>query len=318
MRRDLQPPRFLLLGVGLLASACGGASATSDGGGTPPSDGGDPVDAAPPAQGLTFSLAPVTLMPGEEKLFCQYVPSDGKEHWINRFVTDLSPGSHHLVVFRVTDTTNMVKAYGPVDCINQQIPTDVAVTGMLPGGQQLHTDAPLPDGIAMKLGANEGLFFQEHYINATSAPITSHVSWFAGTVDAATVQQTAGMIFYSNYGLNVPPGMSQASMTCKAPGDLHLVTATGHMHQRGTAFDATVAGQNIYHTSNWDEPNGSLFPAPGYAVKMGDPISWTCSYDNTTTNTYTYGNSAINNEMCIFASIFYPSPNSATAFQCIQ
>jgi hypothetical protein len=88
------------------------------------------------------------------------------------------------------------------------------------------------------------------------------------------------------------------------------------MHMHGLTFDATVAQKNIYHTNNWDEPNGSLFPAPGYSVKFGDPISWTCAYDNTTTSTLTFGNSASKNEMCILAGIFYPADSGQTLFYC--
>ncbi|HZS37178.1 MAG TPA: hypothetical protein VFF06_10135, partial [Polyangia bacterium] len=135
-------------------------------------------------------------------------------------------------------------------------------------------------------------------------------------VDKSKVQTIAGMIFYSNYNLNIPPGMSTAAMTCHAPQDLKLLTATGHMHMHGLTFDATVGGTNIYHTNNWDEPNGSVFPAPGMDVPMGTPIAWSCAYDNTTGGTLMFGNSASKNEMCILAAIYYPAPNGDTLFFC--
>src|SRR5207248_4437459 len=102
-----------------------------------------------------------------------------------------------------------------------------------PGSQQPHSDVTLPAGTAMRLEAYHGLYFQEHFINATQAPMTTRVSYRLGTVDAARVRDAAGMIFYSNFDLFVPPGRSTATETCRAPRDLSLMLATGHMHKRG-------------------------------------------------------------------------------------
>ena len=280
-----------------------------------------PSDLAAPATGdmagtsaFTYSLAPFSLGPGEEKINCYYVPPSGVDRYLNRIVVDMNAGSHHLVVFRVKDDKGL-PATGPTPCTQLDLPS--GLDGMLPGSQQLHSEIPLPDGVALLLAKDEGLYFQSHYINATVKDIiTTSVTYNFTTVDAALVKQKAGMIFYSNYGLNVPPGMSIATRSCSAPQDMNLITATGHMHKHGLTFDATVAGASIYHTDHWDEPNGALFPAPGQAVKKGDPIQWACAYNNDTNATLVFGNSAVTNEMCIFAGIYYPAQDSQTLFSC--
>ncbi len=264
---------------------------------------------------LTYTLKPFTLQPGEEKIECYYVPPDGKDKYFNQITVDMAAGSHHLVVFRVLDQMGM-PAYGPQDCINGEMPAFATLDGMLPGSQQPHTEYQFPDGVGMKITKDEGVWFQSHYINATTAAITTAVSWKISLVDQSTVPQLAGLIFYSDYQLMVTPGMSTAGMTCKAPFDMNLLTATGHMHKRGIDFLATGAGQTLFHTTDWSEPNGAIFPLPGVALKKGDPIQFTCTYNNTSNNTYTFGNSAENNEMCIFPAIYYPSSDGGTLFFC--
>jgi hypothetical protein len=264
----------------------------------------------------TYSLTPFTIQPGDEQINCYYIPATGDEHYISKFVVDMNPGSHHLVVFRIDERqlNGALPPAGPTPCTQVEIPN--GLDGMLPGSQQLHSELDLPDGVGMKIEKYHGLYFQSHYINATQAAITTQVTYSLSFVDASSVQQTAGMIFYSNYNLNIPVGMSTATETCHAPQDLNILTATGHMHMHGLTFDASVGGQSIYHTSNWDEPNGSIFPAPGMAVATGTPISWSCAYNNTTDGPLVFGNSASKNEMCILAAIYYPAPNDDTLFLC--
>ena len=231
------------------------------------------------------------------------------ERYVNRFLVEMSPGSHHLVVYRMTD--NGSPARGPEECA-MGIPN-----GMLPGAQEIHTDLGLPSGIAMKLGAKEALYFQMHYINATGkTTITAKVNYQMKTIAKESVQQLAGEMFYGIWSLNIPTGPSVSSETCKAPKDMNLILATGHMHMHATAFDSTVAGSTLYHTNNWDQPLWSAFNKPGLTVKQGDPIAWQCTYDNQTGAPLHFGDSAIKNEMCILVGLYYPSANSETLFFC--
>jgi hypothetical protein len=262
----------------------------------------------------SYSLTPFTLQPGQEQINCYYIPADGVEKYFNHIVVDMNPGSHHLIVMRINESSPgfQAPAAGPAPC--QDIPS--GFDAMLPGSQTQHYDYQTPTGVAMRLGANHGLYFQSHYINATQAALTTAVTWRIDTVDKSAVQQVAGIVFYSNWGVTVPPGMSQAKMTCPAPVNMNLITGLGHMHKRGIAFDTTLKGTNILHTDTWDDPAPAIYAAPGLPVAKGDPIVWTCTYNNMDATTYTFGNSAATNEMCIFAAGYYPSidGNGATVF----
>ena len=323
MRRGQVVRSLLAMGVSfglaLGLAACGASvpNGSNNGGeNSTPDMATAPADMAKAQFDYAITLKSFDLQPGEEKIFCQYVPADGTERFVSRFVTDMSPGSHHLVVFRVDETQGRPATTDLVSCSQLEIPT--GFDGMLPGSQERHTDFTLPQGVAFKLSPTHGLYFQMHYINATAQAISAHVTWSLGTVDKTHFQQEAGMLFYSNFGLNIPPGMSVATRSCKAPADLYMATATGHMHKHGLTFDATVAGKSVFHTDNWDEPKASIFPVPGEAVKMGDPISWACAYNNDTAAALHFGNSALTDEMCIFAALYYPATVNGTEFNCAK
>jgi len=270
--------------------------------------------AEPPAlDDVVVALDPFTIAPGTDQVFCQYLPADGAEHWLSGFTTDMTPGSHHLLVFRVDESKGMVPAAGRHTCDQLELPP--GVDGMLPGSQQPHTDVALPAGIAMRLGPQHGLFFQFHYVNGSDAPLEATITWRATATDPAAVTDTAGMMFYSNFDLQVPPGRSVATQHCTLPYARTLLGATGHMHRRGVAFDAATDDAVLYHASSWTEPPLTAFDPP-LELPKGARVTWSCTYENPDATTYVFGPSATDNEMCIFAAIYYPAPDSATDFGC--
>jgi hypothetical protein len=271
-------------------------------------------DQGPPQGGpLSVDLTSVTLQPADDQVYCQYIAPDGKERWLDRFTVDLGTGSHHLVVFRRGDDKHQ-GSYGPMACDQLDLPD--GIDGMLPGSQQPHSQFQLPDGVAMPLGANEGLFFQFHFINATQAPLHTQVHWEAHTVDKSLVKQQAAMLFYSQWDVKVPPGHSVQADYCNAPRDFSLLLATGHMHKHGLSFDAAAGAQQIFHSDSWSEPGAADFGA-GLQVTAGTPIQWRCEYENDTGAELDFGPSASANEMCILAGIFYPS-DGQTDFGCMK
>src|SRR5437773_1139221 len=85
------------------------------------------------------------------------------------------------------------------------------VAGLLPGAQVQRGSFQLPAGVAMHLSGHHGLLFQSHYINATQKPLTTAVKWVITTIPQEKVEQQAGMIFYSNYGLNIPANQKSSA-----------------------------------------------------------------------------------------------------------
>jgi hypothetical protein len=276
-----------------------------------------PPPPPPPEHDLELKLSEFTLDGHAEIINCQYFPATGQKRWVKKFTVDMSPGSHHLVVFRVNETPGAATPDTNLhECSQLEVPT--GLTGMLPGAQTPHAEMALPDGVAMLLDANEGVYLQSHYINAGATPITAKVSWAIDTMPEAEVVNKAGIMFYGNYSLNIPAHSTiDQSQTCKIPFDMKLIGATGHMHKHATKFVATIDNNMIYETESWDGPPQKQF-TPAMDLTANQALTWTCSYFNDTDNPLFFGNSASTNEMCIFVGIYYPTADSETLFNCLQ
>jgi hypothetical protein len=280
------PPLCVLL----FAVGCGGAAP-------------HPIGAS---AGVRYEMTPFTVPAASEVFMCQYFPPSGKDVWVSNLHSSMTAGSHHLVVFRIDPMLGEPPS-GQYPC--DQLDMPAGVDSILFATQELETDRGMPDGVGMHLAGSAGVYFQSHYLNSTSANIHANVEFDFMPIDRAAVQKIAGEFFLSNQSLAIPPGMQTATRSCRAPFDMHLLYAQGHMHRHALSLDGEVAGQPVYHTDTWDSPVMARFPAPGLAVATGDTVRWTCTYDNQTAGTIVYGNSAATNEMCIFAGLYYPAPD---------
>jgi hypothetical protein len=124
----------------------------------------------------------------------------------------------------------------------------------------------------------------------------------------------------SRVGLTVPPGAGQmVSTSCSIPsayGQIGLLGAASHMHSRGVHFVAqTSTGVALLDDTTWNEPPYHTYDPP-VMLNPGDAISWTCTYDNNTGMTLVFGDSAIRNEMCIFAGLYYSTHADDTQIAC--
>ena len=88
---------------------------------------------------------------------------------------------------------------------------------------------------------------------------------------------------------------------------------TGHQHKLGTGVKVTSAPSKdgadtmVYDPPNfsWSEPP-TVYKDPPLELPPGGGFRWTCTWQNTTTNQVTFGESA-NDEMCVFWTYYYPS-----------
>jgi hypothetical protein len=169
-----------------------------------------------------------------------------------------------------------------------------------------------PAGMAAKLKGTLGLRIQVHYINAGSTPLPANVVIKLTKIDPSTVQKWVAELYFNRTVLSVPPGSGQTVTTaCTVPADygpIGLIGGGSHMHRRGVHFVAnTSTGVKLIDTTQWDAPPPVTYDPP-VTLNPGDSITWTCTYDNTTGSTLTFGDSAIKNEMCIYVGRYYSSP----------
>ncbi|HZS35650.1 MAG TPA: hypothetical protein VFF06_02425 [Polyangia bacterium] len=265
-------------------------------------DGGGGGDLGQIQQGdtVTLTLDPFTVQAGGEVFKYQdFVnPFGGVDTEVSAWESHMSTGSHHLLVFYQTVTSNQPLVDG-----------NGLMFGPTPyGAQQPDLTITYPDGVAALVPGNQGIRIQAHYLNASPNTINPTVKVVFHIAKAGTVTQHAGVFFMLNPDVTTAP-MSTRTVTksCPIPFAANLIYATGHMHQHATDFTATTNGTMFYQTSDWSQaPTRTL--SPPLQVTAGQMLTWSCTFDNQTSSTLIFGESAQTNEMCILSGQYYPVP----------
>jgi hypothetical protein len=324
--------RTLSIGSLVLAlSACGSSadSVSANGSETPgattPSGTGDisaaanPLPTIPGSTRYTFTLTSFQVAPSAEVYKCQDFPNPfgGSDVAILQSQSVMSKGSHHMFAYKLA----------PTDASPANLGADGAAGPLVDcpaGGLEFHpffhtSQTPVqvntyPAGVGRALNGTDNVRLQVHYINTTTETITAAMTVTIDTVAPSAVKFLAAELFVNAVGVNVPPGASTQTWSTTLPQDINLVGAGGHMHSRGTHFEAGAAPSltatnwtHLYSTDTWDEPQAVGFDPP-LQLAAGDVIKYSCSYSNSTANTLTFGESAAKNEMCIFSGTYYPAP----------
>jgi hypothetical protein len=284
--------------------ASGGGVANGGAGGTPVMD--------PPGT-VTLKTDSFQLAPGQEIYKCQNWdnPFQGKDTPVFKLSTDMAKGSHHLHVYNLTEGTSRSLE----DCTISDFHALVHAAG------SPHAETTYPDGMATKIKGSTGLRMQLHYLSTAIEPLTVGATLkLSPAPDPASITKWVAQLYFNRVQLSVPPGMGQqVATTCAVPssyGPIGLVFGGTHMHMRGVREQAkTNSGTVLADVNTWDEPPGIAY-SPPVMMNPGDTITWTCTYDNSTGKTFTFGESASNNEMCIYLARYYSSNSNDTQIMC--
>ena len=313
--------RRSLITLSCLLVACGGGGGHS-GDDTSQIDAKDYQD-APPLTGDKFTLQFPTIHvdPSAEDTQCVWMRLDNPEPIkVHQLHNTLSPTSHHLIVYK--DNHDMTEQLTPTPC--QPFTGALNTTGMIAPimiTQKADDALTLPDGVAYTLGAHQMIKIEMHYLNAqdTAQDSTASVEFYSA--DPSTIHDEADILFIGTPDVTVPPGTSTVHQFFEVPAYLDLSASnifaiTGHTHHLGTDVQVRVAPSadgpmtSVYAPSpfSWSEPETTVH-APPFSVPSGGGLDFECSYDNPTTDTVGFGESA-NDEMCFFWAYYYPSQGS--------
>jgi hypothetical protein len=254
---------------------------------------------------VALEMTPFMLDPGKEVTKCQWFANPlGADLEIREFESHQSIGTHHM--FLTTSTMPADPPDGPLaDCASGVTADDI----ILYGAQVPDYRLSYPSGVAVVAPQHQGLRMQVHYLNATDAAVMVSAQIVLHLAEPGTVTQHAGVVIFANQSFTIPPGTAPTTIThtCTAPADMNVVVASGHMHHHGTDLVASRAGVTLYETTTWSEPPSTVFDPP-LALHAGDPITFSCTYQNDTGAPITFGPSAATNEMCNFSTRVYPVP----------
>ena len=291
--------------------AVGGATGASMAGAT--GAGGAAPTMDPPGT-ATISTGSFTVQPGQEVFKCQNFdnPFAGKDTALSTLSSVLAKGSHHLHLYNLTEGTS--RTIG--DCDPNDFHALLYATGR-------ETDQmAYPAGMATKIRGNTGLRVQLHFLNTTSDPLEGKSSVkMIPTADPSSVTKWVASLYFNRIYLSVPPGQGQTVTTsCSIPsayGPIGLVRGVSHMHSRGVHFVAqTSTGVPLIDDTTWDEPPPHVYDPP-IMLNPGDSIDWTCTYDNNTGKTLTFGDSAATNEMCIYVARYFSTNANDVQIVCM-
>jgi len=329
--RGLAARRAASLAVALgaaasLAGACGGSSSPSPA--TPADGGGDAAATdASSANELTMTFGPVDVAPGEERTQClvKRLGNVGSVH-VGSIHNALGAASHHMVVYRVSDT---VEQPTPKDCTPFVDTLDPTRGSPLVVTQKKDDVLALPPGVAYTFDPNQMLRLEVHYVNPGAKTVSLTASTTMRTITDAEFKDEAGFLFIGDPDIQLPANGDFTLGPIFFPVSADYAGAkffaiTGHEHQFGTnvtvstAKDADDPGTPVYDVPGWlwSEPK-TVTPDPPFSLPAGGGFKFSCSWRNTSDKARTFGESA-EDEMCFFWAYYYPANGSRVCFHTTQ
>ena len=287
-------------GTGAVGS--GGSGATGSGGGAGSGSGGTAGSGSGGTGGggdqhqiITLKMDPFTIPAGAETFTCQsFANPMGSEGLV--FVSTesfMTEGSHHMFLMEDTANRNGALETQGANCNGLNFAT------LVHSAQTPQARMAYPAGVGVRLRAGTGLRMLVHYLNTRNTPITPDVRVLLSVANPGEVTEFAAAIFGNVLNINVPPrSTGSAQGSCAMPVNIGLLNVTSHMHSHATSFTASVNGQQLYQTDEWDSPEPAEFNPP-LNLAAGSRIEYRCEYDNPGTTPLTFGESARTNEMCI-------------------
>jgi hypothetical protein len=193
-------------------------------------------------------------------------------------------------------------------------------------GLALGTDVPIafankenvtwafPSGIGIDIPANQNIKIEGHYINTTANDLqgTGTVTFHATPKATHDAYEPAGYAFYGTTNINIPPNSSASTgpLFQAGPANTHLISISTHQHRLGTRVQAWASTQQgdtstqIADDHDWSQPAWKTL-APQYDFNGTTGLTYQCDWTNTTDQTVSFGESALN-EMCFAGGYIYP------------
>jgi hypothetical protein len=257
--------------------------------------------ATPPTTGwVSLASRSWTFDPASDGYVCKRV-SVTEDSWVTGFRAVVPDGSHHVVVTLSDETTT-----GDVDCARGNLEPRILYAASPTTGE-----LTLPDGVALHLAAGQILTVGVHAINLTNAPLSGTTGVEANVVPKTEGLVAAEVVLAGRRAFSVPAHAAGYTVEggCVATHDHAVFAISPVMHHLGSyqraavTHDgmATVIRQGLFTFG--EERVQRIDPI---AVLAGDRVDVSCSYDNLTDSTASYGAGAAD-ETCFAVMMRYPA-----------
>lgn len=285
----------------------------------PSTGGGDhPIDAPAPTPDAYIAPAGYTKLIGRTWA----LPAAGHDIYkcvrvtipTDMYVTDIvaqSPlGTHHTVLSIAAG--NAAGPDGETDC-------SVGTIGrpMLYASGVGTDPFSFPPNVSVKIAAGTQIHLNLHLYNAGDEALANESAIWVKSQPTPT-PIIAEMVFAGKIAFSVATGQHDVIGGCTANQDFNLFAVWPHMHKiaNHSKFEVIHNGvSTVVWDAAYDFNDQKYYPqTPEIQVKQGDQIKVTCSYNNTTGGSVTFGDSS-DKEMCFTGMYRYPSQN-ASVTQC--
>lgn len=259
----------------------------------------------------TVSVGPIPLQPSEETTVCVVIPLGNEEDLVvDSFDLALAPGSHHLIAYATTaDPTSQPYSCSPFVgvFVGQDTPLVFA--------NEPNVNWTFPAGIRQEIPAHSNIKLEAHYLNATTHSLQGHgTATFHGVPksQAGTYQPTDFFIWgTSQFTIPANATYTTPKFFQKGIAGTHMYGITTHEHRLGTGVQVWESAQEgqlgtqLADDKDWANPSWrQLSPQIDFDGTNG--ITLQCSWTNTTDQSVTFGESALN-EMCLVGGYYYPA-----------
>ena len=274
----------------------------------------DPL--APPVNGFQLKIDKFDIPSNfEREIFIRKVTPNTSAVYVNKIELKGRSNSHHFIVYGFNNPSfvpaeNKIRELRNLDgSLNLTTFAEMQNHYFIGGGSDVNATVTLPEGAAIKIGANMPVDLNAHYFNKTKLTLQGENYVNFHTVPASSVKNEVKMLDLNNTSINLPPNQRKTiTKNFTFQEKTHILLLTSHNHKLGEKFVIKILGGSrngevIYENTDWEHPLTKLFSNP-IILNPGEGLTSEVTYMNTTNRTITFGFTS-EDEMNIIFGYYY-------------
>ena len=272
-----------------------------------------------PTNGIQLHLRPFDVAPNYEREFYSYQPIDNPEElFVNRVDIAMRSGSHHLILYELTDDIpatlipepNVIRDIRDAD--GNYIVANLSLTPyhkFVTGTQWPLMNYHYPAGVALRISSNAAFDLNAHNVNRSSDVMQGEVYVNLHTVESSEVEHVAELLFMNNKNFSLPPhAVTTVTRTFGINERIHIFQLFSHAHEHMTEFRVYIDGgprhgELVYIAYDWEHPP-ILELDPPLILEPGQGLTLETTYNNTTDRTLGFGLLSVDEMMILFGAYY--------------
>jgi hypothetical protein len=272
-----------------------------------------------PSNGIQLHLGPYDVAPNFEREFYYYQPLENDEDlFVNRVDIAMRSGSHHLILYGLTDDVPAVLRPEPNvirdirDPDGNYLFQNLLVTQyhqFVSGTQWPLMTYHFPPGVALRIPSGSGFDLNPHNVNRTGEVRQGEVYVNLHTVESAQVEHVAELLNMNNVDFSLPPNtVTTVSKTFGTDERIRIFQLFSHAHEHMTEFKVFIdggprSGELVYIAYDWAHPP-ILELDPPLVLEPGQGLRLETTYNNTSNRTLRFGLLSVDEMMILFGAYY--------------